>query len=124
MSLKRIRESEEMYLETILLLRIKQANVRAVDVGEELGDAKSSVSRGLSLLKKKGYIEIDATNGAITFTQKGKEKAEGIYEKHKVITAVLIKMGAAQKQAEDNACRIEHVISDDLLELFKRYISE
>ena len=57
MSLKRIRESEEMYLETILLLRIKQANVRAVDVGEELGYAKSSVSRGLSLLKKKGYMK-------------------------------------------------------------------
>ena len=122
MGLKRIRESEEMYLETILLLRIKQANVRAVDVGEELGYAKSSVSRGLNLLKKKGYIEIDSVSGAITFTPKGKEKAESVYEKHKVLTAVLLKMGADKQLAEENACRIEHVISDELMELFKRYI--
>lgn len=124
MSLKRIRESEEMYLETILLLRIKQANVRAVDVGGELGYAKSSVSRGLNLLKQKGFIEIDTDSGAITFTEKGKAKAEGVYEKHQVLTAMLIKMGADKRLAEENACRIEHVISDELMELFKRYIAQ
>ena len=120
--MKRIRESEEMYLETILLLHFKQANVRAVDVVEELGYAKSSVSRGLNLLKKKGYIDIAPDSGAITFTKKGEEKAEGVYEKHRVITSVLIKMGADKTVAEENACRIEHVISDDLMTLFKRYI--
>ena len=76
MAIKRTRESEEMYLETILLLHREHANVRAVDVGEELGYAKSSVSRGVNLLKDKGYIEIDPATGNITFTEAGKKKAE------------------------------------------------
>lgn len=81
MAIKRIRESEEMYLETILLLRGKKAEVHSIDVAEELGYVKSSVSRGVNLLKARGYIEI-APSGAITFTKAGKEKAEGIYERH------------------------------------------
>ena len=76
MAITRIRESEEMYLETILLLHRTLSNVRAVDVGEELGYAKSSVSRGVNLLKDKGYIDIDPATGNITFTRAGKEKAE------------------------------------------------
>ena len=122
MAIKRTRESEEMYLETILLLHREHANVRAVDVGEELGYAKSSVSRGVNLLKDKGYIEIDPATGNINFTETGKKKAEGIYDRHRVLTAALIKMGAEEQVAEENACRIEHVVSEEMMEVFKNFI--
>lgn len=123
MAIKRTRESEEMYLETILLLHREHANVRAVDVGEELGYAKSSVSRGVNLLKDKGYIEIDPATGSITFTEAGKKKAEGVYERHRVITKALIKLGAEEHVAEENACRIEHVVSDELMAVLENFIA-
>lgn len=123
MAIKRTRESEEMYLETILLLHREHANVRAVDVGEELGYAKSSVSRGVNLLKYKGYIEIDPATGNITFTEAGKKKAEGVYERHRVITKALIKLGAEEHVAEENACRIEHVVSDELMAVLENFIA-
>ena len=123
MAIKRTRESEEMYLETILLLHREHANVRAVDVGEELGYAKSSVSRGVNLLKDKGYIEIDPATGNITFTEAGKKKAEGVYECHRVITKALIKLGAEEHVAEENACRIEHVVSDELMAVLENFIA-
>ena len=123
MAIKRTRESEEMYLETILLLHREHANVRAVDVGEELGYAKSSVSRGVNLLKDKGYIEIDPAKGNITFTEAGKKKAEGVYERHRVITKALIKLGAEEHVAEENACRIEHVVSDELMAVLENFIA-
>ena len=123
MAIKRTRESEEMYLETILLLHREHANVRAVDVGEDLGYAKSSVSRGVNLLKDKGYIEIDPATGNITFTEAGKKKAEGVYERHRVITKALIKLGAEEHVAEENACRIEHVVSDELMAVLENFIA-
>ena len=123
MAIKRTRESEEMYLETILHLHREHANVRAVDVGEELGYAKSSVSRGVNLLKDKGYIEIDPATGNITFTEAGKKKAEGVYERHRVITKALIKLGAEEHVAEENACRIEHVVSDELMAVLENFIA-
>ena len=123
MAIKRTRESEEMYLETILLLHREHANVRAVDVGEELGYAKSSVSRGVNLLKDKGYIEIDPATGNITFTEAGKKKAEGVYERHRVLTKALIKLGAEEHVAEENACRIEHVVSDELMAVHENFIA-
>lgn len=119
MAIKRIRESEEMYLETILLLRGKKAEVHSIDVAEELGYVKSSVSRGVNLLKARGYIEI-APSGAITFTKAGKEKAEGIYERHRVLTQALLKLGADRETAENDACRIEHVISDRFVCVIQR----
>lgn len=123
MAIKRTRESEEMYLETILLLHREHANVRAVDVGEELGYAKSSISRGVNLLKDKGYIEIDPATGNITFTEAGKKKAEGVYERHRVLTKALIKLGAEEHVAEENACRIEHVVSDELMAVLENFIA-
>ena len=123
MAIKRTRESEEMYLETILLLHRGKPNVRAVDVGEELGYAKSSVSRGVNLLKDRGYIEIDHETGNITFTEAGKKKAEGIYERHSVLTKALMKMGAEEHVAEENACRIEHVVSEEMMQVFKKFIA-
>ncbi len=110
-----------MYLETILLLKRKLANVRSIDVVEELGYAKSSVSRAVNLLVRKGYITIDGT-GDITLTPAGQAKAAGVYERHQVITKALMAVGADRALAESNACRIEHVISDDMFEILKKYI--
>ena len=122
MAAKRTRESEEMYLETILRLKQSKPNVRAVDVGEELGYVKSSVSRGVNLLKAKGYINIDRVTGNITFTEAGRAKAEGVYNRHRILTAVLVKLGANRELAEANACRIEHVVSEEMMEIFKNFI--
>lgn len=124
MAIKRTRESEEMYLETILLLHKGQPNVRAVDVRDELGLAKSSVSRGVNLLEKKGYIRIDRETGDLAFTDAGRKKAEGIYERHRTLTKALIKLGADPELAEENACRIEHVVSDEMMEVFRKYIKD
>ena len=124
MAIKRTRESEEMYLETILLLHKNSANVRAVDVCEELGYVKSSVSRGINLLKDRGFITIDHATGNIAFTEEGKKKAEGIYERHQTLTKVLIKVGADKEFAEENACRIEHVVSDEMMDVFRKFIAE
>lgn len=114
-------ESEEMYLETILLLKKRMANVRSIDVCEELGYAKSSVSRAVGLLQKKGYISIDGA-GDITLTPSGQQKAAGVYERHRVITKALMAVGADKDLAESNACRIEHVISEEMFEILKKYI--
>lgn len=116
-------ESQEMYLETILLLRSRKERVRSIDVAEELDYAKSSVSRAIGLLLKQGYIHVD-DNGEITLTPSGQRKAEDIYEKHRVFTAVFMRMGADEKLAEENACRVEHVVSDELFEILKRYLAE
>lgn len=118
----RIRESEEMYLETILLLKREKANVRSVDVVEKLDYAKSSVSRGVNLLVNKGYITLDHNSGDIDFTETGRKKAESIYERHRVLTQALEKIGADPVLAEENACRIEHVISEELFEIIKNFV--
>lgn len=122
--MKRIRESEEMYLETILLLHRTKAYVRAVDVCDELGYVKSSVSRGVNLLKKKGYITVDAATGDIEFTEAGRKKAEDVYDRHQTLTKVLTKIGADAGMAEENACRIEHVVSDEMMEVFKKFAED
>ena len=115
MAFQRTRESEEMYLETILRLYNKRPAVRAVDISEELGFAKSSVSRALGLLKKRGFISVDR--------EAGKAKAESIFERHRVLTELFVKMGAERGCAEENACRIEHVISEDLMLIFKNFLN-
>ena len=117
------RESEEMYLETILLLKQKKGQVRSVDIVEELGYAKSSVSRAVNLLNKNGYIVI-SSNGDITLTEQGKAKADDMYARHSVITELLLKIGASEDIAEENACRIEHVITAELFELMKTFLAK
>ena len=117
------QESEEMYLETILLLKQKSTNVHAVNIAEELGYSKPSVSRGMSLLIQKGYITI-GSGGEIKFTTEGKAKAENIYERHTVITALLEKAGASREIAEENACRIEHVITPELFDILKKNLKK
>ena len=118
----RVYESEEMYLETILNLKSKKSLVRSVDIVEELGYAKSSVSKAVNLLAKKGYIEIRNT-GELVLTDIGRQKAESILERHKVLMKALIKLGAEEKSAEENACRIEHVITDDIFEVVKKFVN-
>lgn len=117
----KVHESEEMYLETIYLLKQKKSSLRSVDVVEELDYAKSSVSRGMNLLVKKGYITLDKTSGNIAFTKEGEDKAKKIYERHLILTMALQKIGADKKTAEENACRIEHVISNELFEIIKNF---
>lgn len=119
----RTPESEEMYLETILRLKERMPAVRSIDVAEELGYAKSSVSRAVGLLQGKGYITMDA-NGELNLTASGRAKAESVYERHRVITQALMKIGAEHDLAEANACRIEHVISDEMFALIKKYVKK
>ena len=115
------RESEEMYLETILTLYKQRGAVRSIDIAEELNYARSSVSRAVNLLLSRSLITIDK-NGNITLTKQGLSRANTIYERHNVITKALLMLGADKKSAEDNACKIEHVISDDILNLIKNHI--
>ncbi len=119
----RIRESEEMYIETILLLSKQKSSVRAIDIAIELGFSKPSVSRAVGLLEKKGYITRN-TVGEIKFTEIGLKKATDIYERHRIITALLEKTGANKELAEENACRIEHVISAEMFEILKKFVEK
>lgn len=116
------RESEEMYLETILLLQKRNQEIRSIDIANELNYSRASVSRAVNLLKEKGYITIDKS--IIKFTTTGEKLAIEIYERHEIITKVLIKLGVPNNEAEDNACRIEHVITPELLTYFKKYIDK
>lgn len=116
-----IYESGEMYLETILLHRRSKGAVRSVDIVNDLNYAKSSVSRGINILKKKGLITV-AEDGSINFTEEGLARAEEIYERHKILTAFLKKLGVEEKTAEADACRIEHVISRDTFEAIKKQL--
>lgn len=119
----RYRESEEMYLETILLLTQTKTCVHSIDVAEELNYSRASVSRAVNLLQNKGYISI-AKNGEITFTDEGKIRATDIYERHSVIMNVLQKMGASKEIAEENACRFEHAITDELIKVMKNFLDK
>lgn len=118
-----IQESGEMYLETILLLSRTSSHVRAIDIGEHMGYSKPSVSRAMGLLKKGEYINVDA-DGSITLTDSGREVAEKIYERHTLLTRFLIKLGVDPAVASEDACKIEHSISDDSFEAIKRHASE
>ena len=117
------RSGREMYLETVLVLKGEKAVVRSIDVAERLGYAKSSVSRGVNNLRDKGYIVID-DDGFIGFTEEGAAKAERIYERHKILTSLFVELGADEKLAESNACRIEHVIDDEIFELLKKHLNK
>lgn len=116
-----IYESGEMYLETILLLQKSKGTVRSVDIVNDLGYAKSSVSRGINILKSKGFIVV-AEDGAITFTETGLSRAQEIYERHKILAAYLQKIGVKRETAEADACRMEHVISKETFEIIKKQL--
>ena len=117
-----VHESGEMYLEAILVLQRKQDFVRSVDVGEYLGYSKPSVSRAMGLLRKGGLITVEQ-DGGLHLTQEGRELAEKIYERHTVLSRVLIGLGVPEKIAVEDACKIEHDISDVSFEIIKRHIA-
>ena len=114
-------ESQEMYLETILLLKKRKACVHSVDIANELEYSRPSVSRAVGLLQKSGYITM-APSGEIDLTDAGYQRAMDVYERHRIITEVLLKLGAQESVAEENACRIEHVISEELVETLKTFL--
>ncbi len=114
-----LHESAEMYLETIYVLSQKGA-VRSIDVAEEMGYSKPSVSRAVGLLKKGGYLTVDGTGGLI-LTEMGIEKAKSVFERHTVLTDFLSKLGVGSATASDDACKIEHVISAETLDAIKKF---
>lgn len=116
-----IQESGEMYLETILVLSKRIGNVRSLDVANEMNYSKPSVSRAMGILKAEEYIVID-DDGFITLTSSGAKIAKKIYERHVVISDLLVSIGVDRKTADIDACRIEHVISDKTFKAIKKKI--
>ena len=113
-----IQESGEMYLETIYVLQKRKADPRSIDIANELGYTKPSVSRAVGILKKNEYIEVDSS-GIITLTEEGKKIASRIYERHDLLTKYLVSLGVDEEIAAQDACRVEHVISQDTFEKIK-----
>lgn len=113
-------ESAEMYLENILILKQSQGKVRAIDVARQTGYSKPSVSRAMGLLRQAGNIEIDS-QGYISLTAQGFDTANKILERHKVISKCLVALGVGAKTADEDACRIEHVISDETFNKLKEH---
>lgn len=118
-----LHESAEMYLETIYTLSLKQTNVRSVDVAEALNYSRPSVSRAVGLLKKDGYLRMD-DDGFLRLTELGSNTAEKIYERHMILTAALKALGVDEESAAEDACRIEHVISDKSLAAIKAHMKQ
>ena len=117
-----VHESGEMYLEAILVLSQKTPFVRSVDVGEYLGYSKPSVSRAMGLLRKGGLIVMER-DGGLYLTEEGRAIAEKIYERHTVLSQVLMGLGVPEKVAVEDACKIEHDISDVTFEIIKQHIT-
>ncbi len=112
-----------MYLETILMLSRKLAHVRAIDICEEMGYSKPSVSRAVGLLKSGGFITVNSS-GHISLTDEGKAIAQKILERHTVLTDMLIALGVDREIAVRDACKMEHAISDESFEAIKRHIEK
>jgi len=115
-----LQESGQMYLETILILSREKGTVHSVDIGEYMGYSKPSVSRAMGLLRKGEYIHMEK-DGSITLTESGREIAEKIYERHNLLTELLIRLGVDPKIASEDACKIEHSISDESFEALKKH---
>lgn len=119
-----LRESGEMYLETILVLtREKNREVHSLDVAEYMNYSKPSVSRAVGLLKKGGYLEV-SKDAALTLTETGREIAEKIYERHTLLTGFFTMLGVDKEIAAEDACKIEHDISDESFEAIKNHVRE
>lgn len=115
----KIQESAENYLETILILKNKNGAVRSIDIANELGFSKPSVSVAMKNLRENGYIEVDSS-GYITLLDSGRQIAEKIYERHTTLSKWLVSLGVDAKTAAEDACRIEHIISSESYEAIKK----
>ena len=118
-----LHESAEMYLETIYTLSQDNRNVRSIDVAEALGYSRPSVSRAVGLLKNDGYLLVDK-DGFLTLTETGMTVAGKIYERHTILAAALMALGVDKESASEDACRIEHVISDKSLNAIKAHMAK
>ena len=116
-----LKESGEMYLETILVLSKNQENVRSLDIARYMHYSKPSISRAMGILRNAKYIAVDES-GYITLTNSGREIAEKIYERHIILSSVLESIGVSSETAAEDACRIEHVISDATFAAIKAHI--
>ncbi|MBQ7390524.1 MAG: metal-dependent transcriptional regulator [Clostridia bacterium] len=116
-----LQESGEMYLETIYILTEENPHVRSIDVCEHMGFSKPSVSRAVGLLKSGGYISVDK-DGYISLTEVGREVAVKMYDRHRLLTDFLVSLGVDREVATNDACKIEHHISDESFEALKRHI--
>ena len=119
----KIHESAEDYLESILVLQQRLGQVRSIDIVNELNFSKPSVSRAMGLLKEGGYIAIDK-EGFITLTDSGLEVAQKIYERHTILSTLLVALGVSPETAAEDACRIEHAISDESFQALKRFAAK
>ena len=119
--MSRILESGEMYLENILVLRTQLEHVRAIDVVKSTGYSKPSISRALGLLREDGMIEVDA-HGYITLTPEGEARAQNVYLRHKALTAFFMSIGIDEETASADACKIEHVISEQAMVKIREYL--
>ena len=118
-----LRESGEMYLETIYILSQDSSEVRSIDVGSYMGFSKPSVSRAVGLLKKDGLIITDEA-GFIKLTEEGEARAKRIYERHTLLSHLLVDLGVDEQTATEDACRIEHYISDKTFEAIKKHANK
>ena len=118
-----IHESGEMYLEAILVLTRQKGHVRSIDVSEYLGYSKPSVSRAVGILRSHGYILVEK-DGSLTLTDTGREVAEKIYERHTVLSGLLIRLGVSEETAAADACKLEHAISDESFEAIKNWVAQ
>lgn len=116
-----IQESGEMYLETILILSEKLKLVRSLDVAQEMNFSKPSVSRAIGILKNEGYVQVDE-QGGLNLTTEGNKIAQKIYERHVVLTQMLVNLGVDEKTAAEDACKIEHHISDKTFKALKKHL--
>ncbi len=116
-----VHESGEMYLEAILVLSQKKGYVRSIDVSEYLGYSKPSVSRAVGILKKGEYLRMEK-DGSLTLTESGKNIAEKIFERHTILSQLLIRLGVSEETATADACKLEHAISDESFEAIKRHM--
>ncbi len=119
----KIQESAENYLESILILKNKNGYVRSIDIANELGFSKPSVSVAMKSFREEGYITVDE-NGGITLTEKGMEVATYVYERHNVIAKALMALGVSEDVAYADSCKIEHDISLETFEKIKAYLEE
>lgn len=118
-----LQESGEMYLETIYVLQKKANAVRSLDVAEYMGFSKPSVSRAVGILKSGGFINVDKS-GFLTLTESGKEVACKIYERHTLISKFLVFLGVSESVAAEDACKMEHYISDESFNAIKKHIEQ
>jgi len=118
-----VHESGEMYLEAIWVLNQKTGFVRSIDVSEYLGYSKPSVSRAMGILRK-GELIVMNKDGGITLTDAGREIAEKIYERHTLLTKLLMTLGVSEETATADACKLEHAVSDESFQAIKRYYEE